>query len=221
MWLIVSKPVVAYTVAYEGPKAEAEPYAARFTALGPVSTAVLINVNYSDIFAVTGSGLKDRPCTENENIMGAGVTLPAWDIQGVRKAFTIFGEITADPRFNTSITLVENYGMQGVRAVDAASTALASDERELPILASAVLWWAGEDEETTKVAQGYVRAMSNALYMGVDSDKSKRRHGYVNYAGGEESKPEVYGYGARLRKLTELKKKWDPENKFRYYNPIV
>lgn len=111
--------------------------------------------------------------------------------------------------------------MQGVRAIDTESTSLAPEERELPILASAVLWWAGEDEETTKVAQDYLHAMSDALYIDVDKDSNKRRHCYVNYASGEESKTEVYGNDARLKKLAELKSKWDPENKFRYYNPIV
>ena len=170
---------------------------------------------------MTGNTLKDQPCTRNENIIGAGVSLPAWDIPGVRKAFTLFGEITADPRFENSITLMENYGMQGVRAIDAALTSLASEERELPILASVILWWAGDDKETTEIAGDHVRAMSNALYMGVDADSEQKRHCYVNYANGEESKTEVYGDDARLKKLADLKSKWDPENRFKYYNPIV
>lgn len=110
--------------------------------------------------------------------------------------------------------------MQGVRAVDTASTALAPEEREYPILASPVLWWSGEDEKTTKDAYAYQREIRDALYSGVDGSE-KKRHCYVNYANGEEPKPEMYGYDARIAKLTSLKRKWDPENKFRYYNPIV
>lgn len=170
---------------------------------------------------MTGNNLSSQACTQNENILGAGVSLPAWDIQGVRKAFAIFAEITADPRFNSSITLLENYGMQGVRAVDTASTALPPGERELPILASSVLWWAGDNEETTKDAHVYTRAMRDALYMGVDSDDGQKRHCYVNYANGEEPKPEMYGYDNRLEKLASLKHTWDPDSRFRYYNPIV
>lgn len=185
-------PVVLYTVAYEGSQAQAEPYAARFIALGTILTKV-DTVNYVELYTVTGNNLTSQACTQNENVLGAGVSLPAWDIQGVRKAFEIFGEYTADPRFNTSITLMENYGMQGVRAVDPESTALAPEERELPILASAVIWWAGEDKETTKVAETYIHAMRDALYTGVDADSSKKRHCYVNYASGDELKPEVYG----------------------------
>jgi hypothetical protein len=169
---------------------------------------------------VTGNNLISQACTRNENIAGAGVSLPAWDPEGVRKAFTIFGKLTADPRFNTSITLLENYGMQGVRAIDTASTALAPEEREYPILASPVLWWAGDDAQTTKDAYAYTRTMRDALYTGVDKS-NKKRHCYVNYANGEESKPEMYGYDARLTKLAKLKGEWDPKNRFGFYNPIV
>jgi hypothetical protein len=169
---------------------------------------------------VTGNNLKSQPCTRNENIAGAGVSLPAWDLEGVRKAFTIFSNITADPRFNTSITLMENYGMQGVRAIETASTAMPPEERDYPILASPVLWWAGDDAQATRDAYVYTRAMRDALYTGLDKS-NKKRHCYVNYANGEESKPEMYGYDARLTKLAKLKSEWDPKNRFGFYNPIV
>lgn len=45
---------------------------------------------------------------------------------------------------------------------------------------------------------------------------------YVNYATGLESLPSIYGHEEwRLRKLVGLKARYDPENKFRYYNPII
>jgi hypothetical protein len=156
----------------------------------------------------------------NNNIVGAGTSLPIWNLEGVRKAFTIFGNITADPRFSASITLLENYGMEGVRAIDSASTALATEERKNPVLASPVLWWEGDDEQTTKDAYAYVGAMRNALYTGVD-ESDQRRHCYVNYANGEERRPEMYGYDWRVERLTKLKKEWDPKNRFGFYNPIV
>ncbi|KAF2036502.1 FAD-binding domain-containing protein [Setomelanomma holmii] len=213
-------PIVAYTVAYEGSEADAEPYAAQFKAIGPISTTVSTNVNYVELYTVTGNNLGSQACVRNDNILGAGTSLPAWDLVGVRKAFTIFGNLTADARFANSITLLENYGMQGVRAVDPATTALAPEERERPVLASPVLWWEGDNEKTTQDAYAYVSAMRNALYTGMDKANQKR-HCYVNYANGEEKKPEMYGYDARLEKLTALKKEWDPKNKFGFYNPIV
>ncbi|KAH7093198.1 hypothetical protein FB567DRAFT_544580 [Paraphoma chrysanthemicola] len=212
--------VVAYTVAYEGSEDEAAKWAAQFAAVGPISTTTSTNVNYVDLYTVTGNSIDGQVCQRNKNGAGAGVSLPAWDLTGLRKAFTIFSKMTADPRFNSAITLLENYGMQGVRAVDSTTTALALEEREYPILASPVLWWEGVDEQTTKDADAYMIAIRNALYTGLDST-SKKRHAYVNYANGDEPTQELYGYDSRLEKLKELKKLWDPENRFGFYNPLV
>jgi hypothetical protein len=212
---------VAYTVAYEGSEVEAAPYAAPFIALGPISYTLNTTVNYVDLYTVTDNSLNSRPCVHNENIFGAGTSLPAWDLGGMRKAFTIFGNLSADPRFAESITLLENYGMQGVRAVDPKDTALAPLEREYPVLASPVLWWKGDDDATTRDASAYVSAVRDALYTGVDK-LGEKRHCYVNYANGEEPLSEIYGYGDwRLDALRGLKEKWDPKNRFGFYNPIV
>lgn len=45
---------------------------------------------------------------------------------------------------------------------------------------------------------------------------------YVNYAYGDETVEQIYGYEpGRVQKLRNLKKKYDPYNRFRFYNPIV
>lgn len=44
---------------------------------------------------------------------------------------------------------------------------------------------------------------------------------YVNYAHGDEPLEAVYGYEPwRLARLRKLKKRYDPDFKFRFYNPI-
>lgn len=44
---------------------------------------------------------------------------------------------------------------------------------------------------------------------------------YVNYAAGDESLEAKYGYESwRLDRLRALKKTYDPEHKFRFYNDI-
>jgi hypothetical protein len=42
---------------------------------------------------------------------------------------------------------------------------------------------------------------------------------YVNYAWGDETLEQIYGRD-KLQCLIALKKKWDPENVFRFYNGI-
>lgn len=45
-------------------------------------------------------------------------------------------------------------------------------------------------------------------------------HSYVNYAYGEETLEEMYG-AENLRRLHQLKKVYDPRNRFRYYAPLT
>jgi hypothetical protein len=44
---------------------------------------------------------------------------------------------------------------------------------------------------------------------------------YVNFATGDEEPEVVYGGQERLKKLTALKEKWDPEGWFSHYSPII
>lgn len=110
--------------------------------------------------------------------------------------------------------------MQGVRAVDPMLTSLALEERQLPVLAGPATWWEGDDEQTTREACAYIRAVTDALYTGVDQSGIER-HTYVNYANGGEKRSQLYGDNVRLKRLAKLKRKWDPQNRFGFYNPIA
>jgi hypothetical protein len=178
------------------------------------------NVDYVQLYTVTSQNLDSPSCAKNRNQLGAGTSLPSWDLQGIRKAFNIFANLTADSRFATSSVLLENYGIQGVRAIDSSSTSLAPEERERPVLTGPSIWWDGNDKQTEKDANVYAQDIRNALSMGIDKNNQKR-HYYVNYASGVETKPEMYGYDSRLERLQKLKKELDPKNRFGFYNPVV
>lgn len=54
-----------------------------------------------------------------------------------------------------------------------------------------------------------------------EAEGTGEMHAYVNYAHGDESLEEMYGYEKwRLKKLRELKSVHDPEGKFGFYAPI-
>lgn len=54
-----------------------------------------------------------------------------------------------------------------------------------------------------------------------DADGGGEMHTYVNYAHGDESLEEVYGYETwRLARLRALKVKYDPLGRFGFYEPI-
>jgi hypothetical protein len=149
------------------------------------------------------------------------VSLPHWNSTAVRKTFSVFSELTTDQRFASSIFLLENYGMKGVHAIEERSTSIPIEERRNSILTSPVLVWTGDDEEAKQKAYKFGGQMKNALNEGQFTSGGKP-HSYVNYASGEESLEEVYGYEPwRLNKLMRLKRAWDPHAQFGFYMPIV
>lgn len=69
-------------------------------------------------------------------------------------------------------------------------------------------------------AQEFVKNLRDYVLEG--SDDPDHLRAYVNYANGDESLQEVYGWEEwRLEKLRKLKQRWDPKNKMCYYVPIV
>lgn len=46
-------------------------------------------------------------------------------------------------------------------------------------------------------------------------------HAYVNYAHGDESLEEMYGFEEwRVERLRGLKREWDPEGRFNFYTAV-
>ena len=76
------------------------------------------------------------------------------------------------------------------------------------------------DSKLDPIETALGRSMRNYLLNGTeDSGKLKA---YVNYAHGDESLHSLYGWEEwRLEKLRKAKHEWDPQNKMRWYAPIV
>jgi hypothetical protein len=68
-----------------------------------------------------------------------------------------------------------------------------------------------------KMALQYGQEIRGILVEG--ARKSGGSHSYVNYAFGGESEKEIYGKD-KIEKLRELKRIYDPENRFGFYGPI-
>lgn len=212
--------MIAYTIMYDGSKADGEQYVAPFRAIGPAVNITTTGIAYKDLYVQGGLGLDGTICRENENILGFPNGIMSWNGTAMRKAFNLFAEITADKTFATSVFLLESYGMKGVHAVDTKSSAVPSGERENGILVAPIFWWAGHKEENVQKANKYGEKIRAAVFEGGTASKGEY-HAYVNYATGGETIEEVYGYEQwRLKKLRALKKAWDPHNQFGFYAPI-
>lgn len=153
--------------------------------------------------------------------------------------------ITTIPALATSFVQFEAFPMQAVKAVDPASTAYAHREDDilvfvprplspLPeilnqmqckyhslifILSRAFSMQYPHSAANVAAANRYGR---KARELFLEGARPMRFHAYSNYANGDETLEQLYGYESwRLEKLRRLKRKWDPNGSFRFFNPIT
>ncbi|CAI6236349.1 unnamed protein product [Periconia digitata] len=213
------KPVIAYNVGIETSETEAGEWAQLFLEVGPVATEIARDVDYVSLYTVLQNNIESSTCRKEQNILANGASIPAWNVTALSDAFSIFNELTADSRYSTSVFLLENYGLKGVQEVDPASTSLSLEERIYPILTSAAIWWEGNKPQDAVDALAYASRIRQALAV---QDERARDHTYVNYAVGGETIQQMYGHEDwRIERLLQLKTKYDSQNRFRFYNPLV
>ncbi|KAF2190320.1 FAD-binding domain-containing protein [Zopfia rhizophila CBS 207.26] len=208
--------LIMSTFMYEGPKVELEKLTAAFRRIGPVNETTSTSVQYPDIFDLNGQ-MEDDPavCATNLNRHLCPIYLNKYNPKANRKVYNIFNNVTADPRFTYTVFLWEGYSTQAVKAVPEASTA--APWRDYNLLASPVLTYA--NKSLSGVALAAAKEMRKVL---LDGSNSNKLHAYVNYAFGDETLQELYGFEPwRVERLKKLKKKYDPEGRFNFYAPIA
>ncbi|KAJ4371725.1 hypothetical protein N0V86_008278 [Didymella sp. IMI 355093] len=135
-----------------------------------------------------------------------------YDIAGMRKAFDIFASLP--PAFRDSVMFSEGYPTNRVKEIDPNSTAY-PDRAEEFLIAPLLSYWPNASLDA--VADDFNGRIRDALLAG---NRSKLV-AYVNYARGDESMEELYGYEPwRLEKLRRLKKEYDPLGRFNFFAPI-
>lgn len=113
--------------------------------------------------------------------------------------------------------MLEGYSTQAVQDIEEKSTAF--PHRSDNILVTSYVQYK-PDPKVDPLAEKFGRQLREILLEG--SDDPKHLHAYVNYANGDEDLHAIYGWEDwRLERLRDLKAKWDPENKMRYYVPII
>ena len=101
------------------------PFLQPFLALNPV-VAINVTVPYSKAADADGAGFNDALCADFGSRKTFPVGLNQFDIPTERKVYNLLKDmVAAHPSFNTSFVQHESYPLQGVRAVDDASTAYA------------------------------------------------------------------------------------------------
>lgn len=110
--------------------------------------------------------------------------------------------------------MLESYTLNRVVEIPDKSTAF--PDRDGKLLLSPILTYP-KNASLDATAFEIGSKIRTALLEGTDS----KLQAYVNYARGDESVEEIYGYEVwRLEKLRRLKKEYDPHGRFNFYAPI-
>ncbi|KXJ85290.1 hypothetical protein Micbo1qcDRAFT_56175 [Microdochium bolleyi] len=209
-------PVINIQLFSAGTATSIDTYIAALKAIGPAFTLTVPDVPYGEIYTIGGLGIDGPLCRKNVNLLALANSVSRWDPAGMRAGFTEFTKLTRNPTFNASIWLLESYGRRGVQQIPVESAAVPAEERERHILHSPILWWDGADAADRKEVEAWAERYQKAV-----ASPNEEPHFYVNYARGGEAVPLVYGTdGSRLERLRRLKREWDPDNRFGFYNPI-
>ncbi|KAK4652924.1 hypothetical protein QC762_503630 [Podospora pseudocomata] len=211
-------PVVEFYIIQEGVTAVDTAYTAPFIALGPISVTNNTGT-YKDVSSWVGISLDGPPCQKT----GAAnprfpLYLPEYNPSAMAEVYEAFKEGTnSSSPFANSLFMFEGYSMQGVKAVDTASTAYAF--REDNLLTAPLVQYTPGNAALDAQAQAFGNQLRNILHAG--SGRSQK-HIYLNYAYGDETKEEMYGHESwRSAKLLQLKDKYDSRRRFNFYGPAA
>ncbi|KAI0458562.1 putative FAD-dependent oxygenase [Xylaria acuta] len=212
------RPVILFYIIQEGVTVVDPVYTNPFHDIGPISSEPKSG-SYRDLAAWTGIAVDSPPCQK------AGLANPRFpiylrehNVTAQREAYDAFAADVggADSPFSASIFMFEAYPQQGVRAVDSHSTAFAF--RDDNLLVSPLLTYTPAGKELDDQVERLGNQLRDIIYRG---SGRKELHAYVNYAYGDETPKNWYGYEQwRQSRLRKLKQKYDPEGRFSFFGPI-
>ncbi|KAL8990020.1 MAG: hypothetical protein Q9169_008228, partial [Polycauliona sp. 2 TL-2023] len=200
-------PVFVYHLYYFGTPEEAFPYTQQILDLGPIfisnATFPYKEVSHRSFQASVG----DPTCAAGISTKSRfPVGLKTYNVSTNRKIYNLFEEmITTTPALATGFVQFEAFPTQAVKAVDPASTAYA--HRHDDILVHETKWY----NSSAANAAAAIKYGRKARQLFVEGAHPMRLNAYSNYANGDETLEEIYGYEPwRLEKLRRLKREWDP-----------
>lgn len=207
--------MIVFYIIFQGTAAQEALYAAPFHALSP-AVVQASNGTYPDLFNVLGNGNSSAVCVHGQTWQRFPISLQSYSTVAQRKVFMAFSLLTkAYPALDGSSYAFEGYAVAGVRAVPDASTAFA--HRQDNIMLSPLMVYAPNATLDPIVAE-FGNAARDILY---EYSGSPELHVYVNYAHGDETLQQIYGYERwRQEKLKALKTLYDPMGYFDFYAPI-
>ncbi|RMJ25024.1 FAD binding domain-containing protein [Aspergillus sp. HF37] len=211
-------PVIVFYILQEGVSEVDSSYTQPFHDLGPLSVFPKSGT-YRDLAAWTGVSESSAPCQKNGNAHPRfPIYLQSYNPSAQQQAYDLYAaEAGPASPFSASLFMFEGYPTEGVKAVDPASTAFAF--REDNLLTAPLINY---DPDASKTIIDKAARLGNDLREILKKGSGRDElHTYVNYAYGDETTRQWYGYEDwRQERLHQLKDQFDPTRKFRFFAPV-
>ncbi|KAI1468333.1 FAD-binding domain-containing protein [Daldinia caldariorum] len=212
------EPVIFWTFAYRGSAEEAESHLAPFNAIGAVYEESG-DVPYPRISYAQGTNEDSTLCQDNIYRIPATTGLEVYNVTAERLIFDGFKRRAAsNPALAAGGNILhEAYSDEAVLAHDPDDSAFPFRSDHLLMLFQTIV--PDDDPSLAKDVQEWATEVRDQWNEG---QPGRPIHAYVNYANGFEPLEQVYGHEPwRLERLRNLKAKYDPYNRFRFFNPII
>lgn len=112
-----------FFIHYVGSGGDAAPYLKPFEDLNPLYSHSQY-YSYPDVLDATGTGMNSPMCQDGHTNMQFPFGLLEHNITATRPIYDYYSNVTtSQPLYNQSLVVFEAYSLEGVKAVDPASTA--------------------------------------------------------------------------------------------------
>ncbi|KNG50758.1 fad-dependent oxygenase [Stemphylium lycopersici] len=204
-------PIVAIWVIWQGAAIPAQ-YTDPFAALEPLSTDSGVT-NLAGVSAFLGAERNGPSCEKGFTRSLVPVSADTYDAPSLHKVIEIMATFPSE--FRASVVLFESYSTNRVGQIPDNSTAY--PDRDGQLLYSPLMTYQ-PNATLDAAAWKYAGLIRDTLIEGTN----KAYEAYVNYARGDETTEELYGYEPwRLERLRALKSEYDPQGKFNFFAPII
>ncbi|KAL8669581.1 MAG: hypothetical protein Q9168_005836 [Polycauliona sp. 1 TL-2023] len=210
-------PIMLVQISFAGTPEAAQPYFDYFNGLQPVATRRWNSLSPTEIQPAAGQDIDSSTCAHGSTWRLLPLGLKKYNVTANRQVYELFKQLVAEhPDFNRTVGQFESYALQGMKAVDPNSTAYANRGDDILVSLSPVYPPSALNDAIATEYGNKARAIWHA-----GDTPGRLASAYTNYANGDEPLEALYGYESwRLDRLRGLKQQYDPENKFRFYNPI-
>ncbi|KAK7931188.1 hypothetical protein PG985_001900 [Apiospora marii] len=211
--------VIFWSFAYRGPAEEAERILAPFNQI-EAAYEESGDVPYPDISTVQITSIDSPTCAKNNSWVLSTAGLKAFNVTAMRQIYDLHNaNIRQYPELASGASAShDSYSNAGIRRFKSEDSAFPF--RHYNHLTSfGVVVPPGSDSALTAAARKWADDVRD-LWNGGQPHVAPSN--YVNYATGLEPLSSIYGYEEwRLQRLVDLKHTYDPQNRFRFYNPII